>query len=123
MLDINAVILNKAKLKMKDEKDSSLILNNINKLYDAKFIKMYETTYNDGHKYYIASRRNIDSLSLVKNDEDIKNELPDAVSCIVILYCKNMDMNPRLLTMYEYRHPIGQFLLGVPAGIIDKKIL
>ena len=45
--------------------------------------------------------------------------LPDAVSCFVILECK--DKEPVLLTFYEYRYPAGQYLLSVPAGLLDEK--
>lgn len=43
--------------------------------------------------------------------------LPDAVSCVVILKVK--DQEPRLCLSREYRYPAGQFLLSVPAGLLD----
>ena len=46
-----------------------------------------------------------------------KQMLPDAVSCIVILKIKGQE--PRLVLSREYRYPAGQFLLSVPAGLLD----
>ena len=44
--------------------------------------------------------------------------LPDAVSCVVVI--DNEKDEPRLLLSYEYRYPTGRFILGVPAGLVDK---
>ena len=44
--------------------------------------------------------------------------IPDAVSCFVIVD-NGMYDEPRLLLSREYRYPTGQFLLSVPAGLID----
>jgi len=41
--------------------------------------------------------------------------LPDAVSCVVIIDGEE----PHLLMNYEFRYPTGQYLLSVPAGLID----
>ena len=43
--------------------------------------------------------------------------LPDAVSCVVILN----GSEPKLLLTYEFRYPLGQYILSVPAGLIDKR--
>ena len=43
--------------------------------------------------------------------------LPDAVSCITIWNPSNGE--PKLLLNREFRYPAGQFLLSVPAGLID----
>ena len=43
--------------------------------------------------------------------------LPDAVSCAIILAAKGKE--DRLLLTYEYRYPVGRFLLSPPAGLID----
>ena len=45
--------------------------------------------------------------------------LPDAVSCIVILDTPGEE--PKLLLSYEYRYPVGRYLLSVPAGLLDKE--
>ncbi len=86
-------------------------------MLDAKFIRVYDLKYAEGRHYYDATRRNIDSLVAVKDDEAFRNMVPDAVSCFVIVITGNEP--PRLLLNWEYRYPAGQFLLSVPAGLID----
>lgn len=90
---------------------------NVKTLLDTKFIKVFDLQYAEGKHYYDATRRGLDCLVAVKNDEDAKTMLPDAVSCFVILKVKKEE--PRLLLSYEYRYPAGQFLLSVPAGLMD----
>ena len=63
-----------------------------------------------------ATRRNVDDLVALKSEEEFKSMLPDAVSCVVILDGDE----PKLLLTYEFRYPAGQYLLSVPAGLIDK---
>lgn len=91
----------------------------IKTLYDSKFIKMYDMQYEEGRHYMVASRHDVDSLPALASKEDYKTMLPDAVSCIVILDIKGQE--PRLLLSKEYRYPAGQYLLSVPAGLIDKE--
>lgn len=43
--------------------------------------------------------------------------VPDAVSCVVII--KLPEEEPKLLLSKEFRYPVGQFVLSVPAGLID----
>ena len=76
----------------------------ITTILDEKYVKVYDLEYENGKHYLNASRRTLDELVAVKNDEEVKTMLPDAVS---------------LLLNYEYRYPAGQFLLSVPAGLID----
>ena len=89
----------------------------IQTLVDTKYMKMYDLQYEEGKHYYDASRRPLDTLVAHKSDEDFKTMLPDAVSCFVILLVEGEE--PRLVTFYEYRYPTGQYLLSVPAGLID----
>ena len=86
-------------------------------VYDSRFIKVFDLQYEPGKHYFDATRRNIENLVAVKNDEEFKQMLPDAVSCVVILKVK--DQEPRLCLSREYRYPAGQFLLSVPAGLLD----
>ena len=80
--------------------------------YFNKFIKVYDAEYDDGHHYYIASRRDKDDLS-VQN----LNDKPDAVSCFVII---NDGIHaPKLLLQSEYRLPLNKYVLSVPAGLIE----
>ena len=85
---------------------------NIKTLLETKFIKVFE-----GRHYYNATRRSADDLVAVKSTEEFQNMLPDAVSCITIWNPSNGE--PKLLLNREFRYPAGQFLLSVPAGLID----
>ena len=86
-------------------------------VYDSRFIKVFDLQYEPGKHYFDATRRSIENLTAVKNDEEFKQMLPDAVSCVVIL--KISGQEPRLCLSREYRYPAGQFLLSVPAGLLD----
>jgi len=86
-------------------------------VYDSRFIKVFDLQYEPGKHYFDATRRSIENLAAVKNDEEFKQMLPDAVSCVVIL--KISGQEPRLCLSREYRYPAGQFLLSVPAGLLD----
>ncbi|MCI9141977.1 MAG: NUDIX hydrolase [Lachnospiraceae bacterium] len=88
-------------------------------LFDSPYIRVADLQYAPGRHYYDATRRSIEELTATKSDEEFQNMLPDAVSCIVILDTPGEE--PRLLLSYEFRYPAGQFLLSVPAGLIDKE--
>ena len=88
----------------------------VESLLDKRFIRVYDLQYKEGKHYYDATRRDIDHLVAIKTDEEFKSMKPDAVSCVVILKGEQ----PKLLLSYEYRYPTGQFLLSVPAGLMDK---
>lgn len=91
---------------------------NIKTLFDTKFIHVYDLQYEEGRHYYDASRRKLSDLMAAKTDEEFQKALPDGVTCFIIIKCK--DEEPRLLTFYEYRYPTGQYLLSVPAGLLDE---
>lgn len=84
--------------------------------YDNKYLKLYELGYVKERPYMNASRRELEHLVATKSEEEFKKMLPDAVSCVVILKGEE----PKLLLSSEFRYPVGQFLLSVPAGLIDK---
>lgn len=86
-------------------------------VYDSRFIKVFDLQYEPGKHYFDATRRTKENLAAVKTEEEFKQMLPDAVSCIVILNIKGQE--PRLVLSREYRYPAGQFLLSVPAGLLD----
>ncbi|MDE6697976.1 MAG: NUDIX hydrolase [Lachnospiraceae bacterium] len=92
---------------------------NVTPLFESKFIKVYDLELEEGRHYYDATRRNKEDLVATKSEEEFKKMLPDAVSCVVILNQK--DTQPQLLLSHEFRYPAGQFLLSVPAGLIDKE--
>ncbi len=91
--------------------------NKVETVYASRFLKCYDIQYEEGRHYYAASRRDEKDLVVRKNDEDFKKMLPDAVSIAVVLHLPGGET--RLLMSYEYRYPIGQFLLSPVAGLID----
>ena len=90
---------------------------NIKPLFESKYIKVFDLQYGENRHYYNATRRSLDNLVAVKSDEEFRNMLPDAVTCVVILKIK--DDEPKLLLSKEFRYPAGQFLLSPPAGLLD----
>lgn len=80
-------------------------------VYDSRFIKVFDLQYEPGKHYFDATRRAKDNLAAVKSDEEFRQMLPDAVSCVVILKIRGQE--PRLCLSHEYRYPAGHFLLSV----------
>ena len=98
-------------------KKPEITIDKVKPLFESKFIKVFDLQYEEGKHYFDATRRDKENLSAIKSDKAFKEMLPDAVTCFVILKVKNEE--PRLLTFYEYRYPTGQFLLSLPAGLMD----
>lgn len=90
---------------------------NIQSLFESKFIKVFDLQYEEGKHYYDATRRPLDQIVAAKSDQEFSEMLPDAVTCVVILQVK--DEEPKLLMTREYRYPTGHFLLSPPAGLLD----
>lgn len=86
-------------------------------LSETKFLNTYDLQYAPGAHYYIATRRGLDNLTAAKSMEEIDNMLPDAVTCYIII--KLPGEEEKLLMQYEYRFPIGQYVMCPPAGILD----
>lgn len=86
-------------------------------LYDAKFVKLYDLQYGEGKHYFDATRRNAEDLVAIKGDEEFQSMLPDAVTIAVVVHLPGEE--PKLLLSYEYRYPVGQFLLSPVAGLLD----
>ena len=89
----------------------------ITELVYKKFLNLYDLSYEPGRHYYVASRHELDDLVPLKSDREFLTMQPDAVGCVVILECDGEE--PRLLLLREMRYPTGQFLLGVPGGLLD----
>ncbi|XME03432.1 NUDIX hydrolase [Lachnospiraceae bacterium C1.1] len=87
-------------------------------VFESKFMNVFDLQYEEGKHYFDATRRDFDRLVAVKSDEDFKKMIPDAVSCFVII--ERDGEEPRLLLAKEFRYPTGHFILGVPAGLIDR---
>ena len=86
-------------------------------VFDGKFVRVFDLEYEPGKHYMDATRRKLDDLAAVKTEEEFKKMLPDAVSCVLILDVKGQE--PLLCLSQEYRFPAGQYLLSVPAGLLD----
>jgi ADP-ribose pyrophosphatase len=89
----------------------------IETLYESRFLKCYDLQYAEGKHYYAASRRTKEDLVAKMTDAEFREMLPDAVTVAVVLHLPGGDT--RLLMNYEYRYPIGQFLLSPVAGLLD----
>ena len=89
----------------------------IETLYESRFLNMFDLHYAEGRHYYEATRRSKDSLVLKKKDAEFRSMLPDAVTIAVVLHLPGNET--RLLMSYEYRYPVGQFLLSPVAGLLD----
>lgn len=88
-------------------------------LAETRFIRLYDLVYPHGQHYFEASRRPKVSLLATKDDAELKRALPDAVSaCVVVV---TPDDEPRMVLSYEYRYPTGQYVLGIPSGLIDQR--
>ena len=86
-------------------------------LSETKFLNTYDFQYAEGAHYYIATRRKIDDLTALKSQEEVDHLTPDAVTCYIII--KLPGEEEKLLMQYEYRFPIGQYIICPPAGILD----
>ncbi len=89
----------------------------IDTLYESRFLKCYDLRYAEGKHYYETSRRGKDDLVAAMPEEEFRGMLPDAVTVAVVLHLPGGDT--RLLMSYEYRYPIGRFLLSPVAGLLD----
>ena len=88
-------------------------------IYESEYMNLYDLQYKEGGHYYCASRRKKDRMVALTLDEECKTMQADAVSCFVVLNIKGQ--TKKLLLNWEYRYPVGQYMLSVPAGLIDEK--
>ena len=89
----------------------------IKTIYDSRYVKLYDLQYEEGAHYYMASRNSKDELPALLSTEEYRDLSPDSASCFVVIRVKGEE--PKLLLSWEYRYPAGQYLLSVPAGLID----
>lgn len=89
----------------------------IKTIYDSRYVKLYDLQYEEGAHYYMASRNTKDELPALISTEDYMELSPDSASCFVVIRVKGQE--PKLLLSWEFRYPAGQYLLSVPAGLID----
>ncbi|MBR5896177.1 MAG: NUDIX hydrolase [Lachnospiraceae bacterium] len=86
-------------------------------LLETKFVKVYDLQYEEGKHYFDATRHDAEHLTATLSDEEFKSMEADAATCYVVI--KTPGESPKLLLNYEYRYPVGQYLLSVPAGLVD----
>ena len=73
--------------------------------------------YSESKHYYQASRRLKKDLVVLKNSDQLNKMHADGVGCVVIIKGKE----EKLFLNQEYRYPIGQYLLSVPAGLFENE--
>ena len=91
--------------------------NHIKTLYSTPFLSCYDLQPAEGRHYYEASRRNEEDLVVRMTDDGFRDMLPDAVTIAVVLHLPGDET--RLLMSYEYRYPVGRYLLSPVAGLLD----
>ncbi len=89
----------------------------IQEIYNSPYIHLYDLQYERGRHYLNASRRKKQDLAASKSLQELKNMTPDAVSIFTIVLQEGQE--PAMLLTREFRYPAGQYLLSVPAGLID----
>ena len=98
-------------------KRPTLKAENVETLLQNRFVSVTDLKYEGVKHYYNVSRRAPKDIIALKSDEEFKELLPDAVTCMVIVRVRGGE--PRLLMTKEFRYPTGQFLLSPPAGLMD----
>ncbi len=91
----------------------------INTLLHTPYVNVYDLEFAPGKHYYDATRRSQEEIFATKSEEEMKQSLPDAISCVLVLEAQGQE--PRLCLMKEYRYPIGRYVLSVPSGLIDPR--
>jgi ADP-ribose pyrophosphatase len=87
-----------------------MIIREVTKLTDERWINLFAATFeNRGHhgRWVFASRK----------AEPHKDASGDAVIMVPVL--RNPGEPPRLVMIREYRVPVGDYVIGLPAGLID----
>ena len=107
--------------KKASDKKPVLAKENVTELLYKKFLNVYDLSYRPGSHYYTATRRDRDNLAATKSVEELRRMQPDAVTCVLILKVDGKE--PRLVLTEEFRYPVGQFLLSIPAGLLDAEDL
>ena len=87
-------------------------------LLDTPYVKVFELAYNDGTRYFDATRRGRDRVLALKDPAALRDELPDPVACSLVL--APAGATPKMVCFREYRYPCGQFLLSIPSGLVDE---
>ena len=98
---------------MSNEVDKS----RIETLHETRFLNLYDLQYAEGKHYFEATRRTKENLVAKLDGPAFRAMLPDAVTIAVVLHLPGE--KTLLLMSYEYRYPVGQYLLSPVAGLLD----
>lgn len=100
---------------MKSENKKNEIIN-VEVIFESKFLNLFKViykTYLGNEKYWIvASRKTIDSYKKLIFEKD--NYASDAV--VIVGYD---DAEDKLLLIEEFRIPINDYIISLPAGLVD----
>lgn len=100
-------------MKSKNKKNEII---NVEVIFESKFLNLFKViykTYLGNEKYWIvASRKTIDSYKKLIFEKD--NYASDAV--VIVGYD---DAEDRLLLIKEFRIPINDYIISLPAGLVD----
>ncbi|MBO4819305.1 MAG: NUDIX hydrolase [Firmicutes bacterium] len=102
---------------MKEKVVLPITKDDIDVLYDGKYLNLYNMKFNTNPHYLVASRRKKDELIALKSKEEYKDLMADAVTCVLVI--RTPGEEPRVYFEREFRYPVGRFLFGPPAGLID----
>lgn len=95
------------------------IIRGANVIFASSFLNVYDLENDITGHYYTVSRHDSDGLLALKAYEDAENSIPDAVSCIVIFVDDESGV-AWLMLLEEYRYPVGQYVLAIPGGLVEK---
>ncbi len=86
-------------------------------LLDTRYIKVFDLQYAPGRHYIEATRRDRAGLVAEMEEAAFRRMVPDAVSICAVWHAEGWE--DRILLNREYRYPLGQYVISVPAGLID----
>ena len=92
-------------------------IENIESIFEDRYLNLYRMAYERNPHYLTASRRPKEKLVALRSDEEYRDLAPDAVTCLLIIETPGSE--PRLYMERELRYPVGRYLLSPPAGLID----
>ena len=75
------------KEEMKMENRPIIKKEQVETVYDSRFIKVFDLQYEPGKHYFDATRRVKDNLAAVKNDEEFKQIGKHALNCKLDYLC------------------------------------
>ncbi len=98
-------------------KEKGVNKEKVDVLYESRYLSFYNIGQTEDKPYYQASRRKKEDLVILKNDEQINKMNADGVGCVVIV----KGQEEKLFLNHEFRYPVGQYILSVPAGLFENE--